>query len=211
MTQPIQEPSHDRSMQSANWGVRQLFRRPAQSLATGGTWGIVSWFDGHTINWSAPWGDNWIVDGWDEAYVSDQAIFDASITPNPAATELGFDILESDGGLWVIEVAAEIIPDSGFSDVGDVVGLGNLVNSGPYNDDDVYHFEEANEFMIWGSVGTQIVCQATRVFPAGGSMSVSLEIINSMVTSNIDIFVNQAQISAWRPSPGEGTLFISAT
>lgn len=42
MTQPIQEPSHDRAMQGANWGVRQLFRRPAQS--SGGTGDFIRLF-----------------------------------------------------------------------------------------------------------------------------------------------------------------------
>lgn len=85
MTQPIQEPSHDRATQAASWGTRQLFRRPNPSNP-----GI------YYAQWKSP----------SDTYVGNADIYDFTSTPTfTTNNELMFPSIDGDG---VVDVGGGI-------------------------------------------------------------------------------------------------------
>jgi hypothetical protein len=192
-------------MTSFGYDKNQLQRRPAPAAtATGGIWGTIAWFDGATISN----GTVWPPPTWEEAFISDEATTGGWLFPGSDFT-LHFEDL-GEGAVWMTEARAQVFPDSGFTDPGDFAGIGNLISLGAtYLNLDIHNFQEFDLLSTYAFNNTLNLCAPRVITNPGFEHFFAMEVICATVVSGIDMFINEIQLTAYRPVGGGFTFSTS--
>jgi hypothetical protein len=111
MTQPVNEPTTQRSIAYGAWRTNQLERRPSpQTAGDPSIYAVVTWLDGADVGPD----DHFNPESWDDFYLSEDAAESEVLKAPDSATQFGI-ILEgaedpdpnAEAGYWMQQVVAE--------------------------------------------------------------------------------------------------------